>query len=63
MDFRIEPYEIAPAVSAVGNRSFTLEIEIRDPKSRGVFATARTVVVGQGELGPQQRAALMRWST
>jgi acyl-CoA thioester hydrolase len=63
MDFRIEPYEVATAVSAVGTRSFTLEIEIRDPDSATVFATARTVVVGQQPLSAGQRAALVRWST
>jgi acyl-CoA thioester hydrolase len=62
MDFRTEPYEVASAVSAIGTRSFTLEVEIRDPEAGTVFATARTVVVQPEALTAAQRAALMRWS-
>ena len=51
----------ARAVSAIGNRSFTLAAEIRDPESSTVFATARTVVVGESPLTDDQRSALGRW--
>ena len=50
IDFRDEPYEVGTAVVALGSRSFTLAVEIRDPASRRVFATARTVVVGVSPL-------------
>src|SRR5437588_278817 len=33
LDFRSETYEVATSVVAVGNRSFTLAAEIRDPTS------------------------------
>jgi acyl-CoA thioester hydrolase len=61
IDFRTEPYEVGTAVVAVGGRSFTLAAEIRDPASSTVFATARTVVVGESPLTDDQRAALGRW--
>jgi acyl-CoA thioester hydrolase len=67
MDFRRDSYEIASSVSAIGTRSFTLEIEIRDPlvspggAAGTVFATARSVVVGAVPLSTEERAALMRW--
>ena len=62
IDFRIEPYEVGTAVSAIGNRSFTLAAEIRDPASGTVFATARTVVVGVSSLSADQRLALQKWA-
>jgi acyl-CoA thioester hydrolase len=62
VDFRVEPYEVATAVSAIGNRSFTLTAEIREPSSSMVYATARTVVVGESPLTADQRSALDRWS-
>jgi acyl-CoA thioester hydrolase len=62
IDFRIEPYEVATAVSAIGNRSFTLAAEIRDPTSSTVYATARTVVVGISPLSVDQRLALEKWA-
>jgi acyl-CoA thioester hydrolase len=61
IDFRIEPYEVGTAVSAIGNRSFTLAAEIRDPTSSTVYATARTVVVGVSSLSADQRLALEKW--
>jgi acyl-CoA thioester hydrolase len=62
IDFRIEPYEVGTAVSAIGNRSFTLTAEIRDPTSNTVYATARTVVVGVSPLTAEQRSSLEKWS-
>jgi acyl-CoA thioester hydrolase len=62
IDFRTEPYEVGTAVVALGSRSFTLAAEIRDPASRTVFATARTVVVGESPLTEEQRSALTRWA-
>ena len=62
IDFRIEPYEVATAVAAIGNRSFTLAAEIRDPASEKVYATARTVVVGESPLNADQRLALSQWA-
>jgi acyl-CoA thioester hydrolase len=61
IDFRTGPYEVGTAVAAIGNRSFTLAAEIRDPVSKTLFATARTVVVGVSPLTEDQRAALGRW--
>jgi acyl-CoA thioester hydrolase len=61
IDFRIEPYEVGTAVAAIGNRSFTLAAEIRDPASEGVYAAARTVVVGESPLSAGQRSELSRW--
>jgi acyl-CoA thioester hydrolase len=63
IDFRTEPHEVGTAVVALGGRSFTLAAEIRDPASRTVFATARTVVVGESPLTIDQRSMLNRWST
>ena len=62
IDFRSEPYEVGTAVVALGSRSFTLAVEIRDPASRTVFATARTVVVGVSPLTDDQRLALQKWA-
>ena len=62
IDFRTEPYEVGTAVTAIGNRSFTLAAEIRDPLSRTVYAAARTVAVGESPLSPEQREALGRWA-
>jgi acyl-CoA thioester hydrolase len=61
IDFRTTPYEVGTAVSAIGNRSFTLAAEISDPESRTIFATARTVVVGTSPLTDDQRSALGDW--
>jgi acyl-CoA thioester hydrolase len=58
IDFRIDPYEVGTAVSAVGNRSFTLSADISDPASSTVYATARTIVVGASPLTADQRSAL-----
>jgi acyl-CoA thioester hydrolase len=58
IDFQTEPYEVGTAVVAVGDRSFTLAAEIRDRASSTVFATARTIVVGESPLTDDQRAAL-----
>ena len=62
IDFRTEPYEVGTAVTAIGNRSFTLAAEIRDRLSSSVYATARTVVVGESPLTPEQRSALDKWA-
>jgi acyl-CoA thioester hydrolase len=62
IDFRTEPYEVGTAVVALGSRSFTLAAEIRDPASRTVFATARTIVVGDAPLTDDQRSALNGWA-
>jgi len=62
IDFRIDPYEVRTAVSAIGNRSFTLSADISDPTSSTVYATARTVVVGVSPLTADQRSALDTWS-
>jgi acyl-CoA thioester hydrolase len=62
MDFRTTPYEVATVVSELGNRSFRLEVEIRDPDEGTTYATARTIVVGEAPLTGSARAALARWS-
>jgi len=62
IDFRIDPYEVRTAVSAIGNRSITLSADISDPTSSTVYATARTVVVGVSPLTADQRSALDTWS-
>jgi acyl-CoA thioester hydrolase len=62
IDFRIDQYEVGTAVSAIGNRSFTLSADIGDPTSNTVYATARTVVVGVSPLTAGQRSALGTWS-
>jgi acyl-CoA thioester hydrolase len=61
MDFRPDPYEIATIVSGIGNRSITLEAEIRDSSPRTVYATARTVVVGPHLFTDSQRTAFGAW--
>jgi acyl-CoA thioester hydrolase len=62
IDFRVEPYEVCTAVSDVGNRSFKLAAEIRDPASGTVFATARTILVGSSPMSERVKEALARWS-
>ena len=62
IDFRLAPYEVLSSVTALGNRSFTLAVEVRDPRGGELYATGRTVVVGQQPLSAQQRAALARWA-
>jgi acyl-CoA thioester hydrolase len=62
MDFRIDPYEVASVVADIGSRSFRLEVEIRDPASGLVYATARSVVVGDAPLSEAAREALGRWA-
>jgi acyl-CoA thioester hydrolase len=62
IDFRAEPYEVRTAVATIGNRSFTLAAEIRDPAARTLFASARTVVVGESVLTADQRSALAGWA-
>lgn len=58
LDFRTEPYEVGTLITAIGNRSFTLAVEIRDPGSGTVYASGGTVVVGTFPLNPAQREAL-----
>lgn len=62
LDFRSEPYEVATSVVAVGNRSFTLAAEVRDPGSGTVYARARTVAVGPRPLDESERQALATWA-
>jgi acyl-CoA thioester hydrolase len=62
IDFKTEPYEVGTAVATIGNRSFTLAAEIRDPASEMLFATARTIVVGVSSLSADQRLALQKWA-
>lgn len=62
IDFRTEPYEVVSVVSAVGQRSFTLAAEIRDPLTASTYAAARTVVVGPERLSDDARQCLQRWS-
>jgi acyl-CoA thioester hydrolase len=62
IDFRTEPYEVRTVVAAIGQRSFTLAVDINDPGSGTVFATARTVVVGQAPLSNAARSRLESWS-
>ena len=62
MDLQPTPYDVATSVSAVGTRSFTLAVEISDPRDATLYATARTVVVGERPLTPAQRSALARWA-
>jgi acyl-CoA thioester hydrolase len=63
LDFRVAPYEVATGVTAIGNRSITLSVELRDPSAPMVYATARTVLVSPAPLTDDQRAALARHST
>ena len=58
LDFRTEPYEVGTLITAIGNRSFTLAVEIRDPGSGTVYASGGTVVVGTFPLNTAQREAL-----
>jgi len=62
LDHRSEPYEVATSVVAVGNRSFTLTAEVRDPGTGTVYARARSVAVGPRQLDATERAALARWA-
>ena len=61
LDFRLEPYEVATWVTAIGTRSFTLAAEVRDPDSGTRYATAGTIAVGSRPLTTDQREALSRW--
>ena len=61
MDFRSEPYEVGTVVSSIGNRSVTLEAQVRDQAPRTAYATARTVVVAQAPFTESQRAAFGAW--
>jgi acyl-CoA thioester hydrolase len=58
LDFRTEPYEVGTLVTAIGTRSFTLAVEVRDPGSGMVYASGGTIVVGSVPLSPGQREAL-----
>jgi acyl-CoA thioester hydrolase len=62
VDFRLTPYDVATSVTAVGTRSFTLAVEIREPGAGDLYATGRTVVVGRAPLTADQRRALSRWA-
>ena len=62
LDFRLEPYEVCTLVTAIGTRSFTLAVEIRDPESGTVYASAGTIVVGSVPLSAAQRDALAAFS-
>lgn len=61
VDFRLDPYEVATAVTDVGTKSFRLAAEIRDPVSGAVLAAGRTVVVAGTPLSEARRAALRDW--
>ena len=58
LDFRTQPYQVRNAVTAIGTRSFTLAAEVLDPDSGQIFASARTVAVGQRPLTEAQRTSL-----
>ncbi|SEQ04399.1 acyl-CoA thioester hydrolase [Microlunatus flavus] len=63
LDFRSAPYEVATSVVAVGQRSFTLAAEVRDPGNAGtVYARSRTVAVGPRPLDDAERGALAAWA-
>jgi acyl-CoA thioester hydrolase len=62
LDFRREPYEVVTAVTDIGNRSFRLAAEIRDPTSGSTYATSRSIVVGSAPLSESARAALASWA-
>jgi len=58
LDFRPDPYAVRTVVSQIGTRSVTLEVQIDDPATGTVFATARTVMVGARPVTEDQRNAL-----
>ena len=58
LDFRVAPYRVNTVVTAVGNRSIRLAASIDDPATGTVYAQARTILVGQQPLDPEQRDAL-----
>jgi len=62
IDFRPAPYDVLSSVTALGTRSFTLAVEIRDRGAGELYASGRTVVVGTEPLNPRQRAELSRWA-
>ncbi len=62
LDFRLEPYEVATGVVAVGNRSITLSVELWDPPTGTVYATARTVLVSPSPVTEPQRTTLARYA-
>jgi acyl-CoA thioester hydrolase len=62
IDFRLEPYDVLSSVTALGRRSFTLAVEIRDAGAGRLYASGRTVVVGAQPLTAEQRQALSRWA-
>jgi acyl-CoA thioester hydrolase len=63
LDFRLDPYQVRTLVTAIGTRSFTLAVEVCDPGSGSVYATAGTVVVGSNPLSSAQREALAAWGS
>ena len=63
IDFRTAPYEVATVVSELGNRSFTLAAEIRDPQDGTTYASGRTVIVRPKPLTDEQRFALSAFAT
>lgn len=62
MDLQPSPYDVTTSVTALGSRSFTLAVEVRNPVDGALHASARTVVVGERPLTPAQRSALARWA-
>jgi acyl-CoA thioester hydrolase len=66
MLFRLEPYEVHSWVSDLGNRSFAISGEVRDPRADGeVLARCRVVMVAfdretqrAADMAPDQRARL-----
>jgi acyl-CoA thioester hydrolase len=43
--FRPEPYEVRTGVASLGTSSATFAVEVRDPVTGTVYATAATVLV------------------
>lgn len=62
LDFRLQPYEVRTGVVTIGTRSITLSIELADPGTDTVYATARTVLVSPTPVTDDQRAALSAYA-
>jgi acyl-CoA thioester hydrolase len=63
LDFRLQPYEVRTGVVTAGTRSITLSIELADPLTDTVYATARTVLVSPTPVTDGQRDALSAYAT
>ena len=62
LDFRLEPYEVRTGVVSIGTRSITLSIQLADPGTDTVYATARTVLVSPTPVTDDQREALSAYA-